>query len=148
MMELKEVNITFPKKDPFIYFIYGKNDDLLFIGYTEDLNKKAFVFPFEYEKITGYYYPFRPVIEDEVDSLIIKRKPKYCRPRYGLKLTNLRHWIKEKTGMKFKKSEWKELFSTVEDDEIYIYEGEPYISLMGRNGLLYEIEDKYGTRNL
>lgn len=145
--QYKEVNITFRTDEPFIYFIYGKDDELLYIGHTDDLNKKAFSFPFEYEKITGYYFPFRWVVEDEVDALIVARKPTRCRPRYGLKLSNLKDWIKEKTGAKFKRSEWKEWLKKIDEGDIYIYEGEAYITSLGREILKNDILEEYGTRD-
>lgn len=148
-MEFKEIDITFRNDSPFIFFIYGEDEELLYIGYTEDINKKAFIFPFEYRKITGYFFPFRPAVQDEVDSLILTRKPKYCKPRFGMKMSNLKEWVKSKTGIKFSRKEWKQIVSEINPGDIYIFENEAYITQLGREQLLLEIDiDDNGTRNL
>lgn len=146
-MEFKEIDITYKTDLPFIFFIYSGNGELLYIGYTDDLNKKAFIFPFEYAKITGYYYPFRPAVQDEVDRLILTRKPKHCKPRFGMKLSNLKDWVKSKTGIKFSRKDWKQIVSVINPGDIYMFENEPYITQLGREQLLLDLDDN-GTRNL
>lgn len=145
---MKEIDITFPVGRPFIFFVY-LGDELRYIGCTEDLNKKAFIFPFEYDRITGYFYEYPWVIEDEVDKLILERKPTMCKPRYGLKLSNLKDWVKQKLKIRFSKGEWKEICRNhIGEDDVYIYDGEAYITKNARETLLLSINPKYGTRNI
>lgn len=140
-MQFKERNITFPVGDPFVFFIY-LGDELRFIGYTEDLNKKSFTFPFEYDRITGYFYPFRPVIRDYIDELVLERKPTFCKPRYGLKESNLRKYIKESTGVALSKKAIEKIKEeTLSDNDYFTYEGERYIKELGRGMILLSVQD-------
>lgn len=61
----------------FVFFVYD-NDKLLYIGYTEDIDKKSFNFDFEYDKIEGYYFDKSYVdIDSYIDDLVIELKPLY-----------------------------------------------------------------------
>lgn len=141
-MEFKERDITFPVGDPFVFFVYlGK--ELRFIGYTEDLNKKSFSFQFEYDRITGYFYPFRQVIRDYIDELILERKPAFCKPRYGLKESNLRKFIKESIGIVFSKKAIEDIKEEyLSNDDYYTFGGERYIKEFSKETMLMSLTER------
>lgn len=71
----KLIDITQPKGG-FIFLLLDKAERLLYIGSTDDVNKKAFDFGFEYESIKGFYYKY-PDIGEVTDTLINRYKPPY-----------------------------------------------------------------------
>ena len=71
----KLIDITQPKGG-FIFLLLDKDERLLYIGSTSDVNKKAFDFGFEYEKIKGFYYKYTDIGE-VADELINRYKPLY-----------------------------------------------------------------------
>lgn len=89
------IDITF-KKGRFIFFVYDADDVLLYIGWTDDLNKKSFNFNFDYAKIKGYYYSF-PDIDARVDDLIMELNPRHNKC--------LRSYVKLQTGKEYVNNE-------------------------------------------
>lgn len=114
--------------------------ELRYIGYTDDLNKKSFSFPFEYSRITGYYYDFRYDVHDYVDSLIVERKPTQCSPRYGIMEKNLRKYLKEQLHKSFSLKEYKKIKeSYLYPDDFFIYDGISYIKENSKDELVLAV---------
>lgn len=132
----KEVDITFKVGLPFVFFIY-KGDELRYIGYTDDLNKKSFSFPFDYDRIAGYYYDFRYDVHDYVDALIIERKPTMCSPRYGIMEKNLRKYLKEVLHRAFTIKDYRKIKETyLYPDDFFVYNGVSYIKENSKDELV------------
>lgn len=138
-MDYVEKDITFPTGKPFVFFIY-LGDELRYIGCTENLNKRGFIFPFEFDRITGYYYDLAVDVHDYVDSLIIERKPTMCAPRYGMMEKNLRKYLKEQFGRFFPISEYRRIKQDyLTDDDFYTYNGIRYIKELSRETLVLSL---------
>lgn len=91
----KLIDITQPKGG-FIFFIFGKENQILYIGCTDDVNKKSFDFGFDYESIKGFYYKYHDIGEVS-DTLINKYKPCYnTRYLYHVKRVNAGAYINRK----------------------------------------------------
>lgn len=132
----KEVDITFKVGLPFVFFIY-KGDELRYIGYTDDLNKKSFSFPFDYDRIAGYYYDFRYDVHDYVDALIIERKPTMCSPRYGIMEKNLRKYLKEVLHRTFPIKDYRQIKEMyLCPDDFFVYNGVSYIKENSKDELV------------
>ena len=91
----KLIDITQPKGG-FIFLLLDKDERLLYIGSTDDVNKKAFDFGFEYESIKGFYYKYQDIGE-VADKLINRYKPLYnTRYLHHVKRVNAGAYINRK----------------------------------------------------
>lgn len=91
----KLIDITQPKGG-FIFLLLDKDERLLYIGSTTDVNKKAFDFGFDYESIKGFYYKY-PDIGEVADTLINRYKPLYStRYLHHVKRVNAGPYISRK----------------------------------------------------
>lgn len=143
----QEITISH-KPGPFVFIMRDKDGTPLYVGGTQNIDRKSFNYRFQYSYITGYYYDF-PDFEDEIDRAICSHKALYNKCLNAAITTKGVHKLAKeflaKYGIPYRRTERGVVNRLLMDYEQLIFRNEIYYVSTDVNELIIDLAIEFNV---